>query len=137
MRILVAVDGSEQGYAALRYGLRLAKRGTPAVLDVLIVALPVLQAQHLEGEDESVGLELPRIRQTVEGILAAEGVEAHILERRSVDPAETICRTARDGGFDNVIMGRWGRSAERVAGHYLGSVAYRVLQTCPCPVTVV
>jgi len=137
MRILVAVDGSEQSYAALRHGIRLAKRGAPAVLDVLIVALPVLQAQHLDSEDESVGLELPRIRQAVEAMLAEEGIEPHVLERRSVDPAEVICRTARDGGFDSVVIGRWGRSAERAAGRYLGSVAYQVLQTCPCPVTVV
>jgi nucleotide-binding universal stress UspA family protein len=49
--------------------------------------------------------------------------------------ADEIARVAQDKGVDQIVMGTHGRGA--VGRLFLGSVAQRVIQLAPMPVTVV
>jgi nucleotide-binding universal stress UspA family protein len=51
------------------------------------------------------------------------------------DPAETIARFARRGGFDKIIMGTHGRTG--MSRLLMGSVATKVLHLSTVPVTLV
>jgi nucleotide-binding universal stress UspA family protein len=136
-RILVAVDGSQSSYDALCLAAKDVAECGNATLEVLIVSLPVLQAQHLDFEGESVGLELPNVKKEIRETLGQYGLKAKIRDIYGLDPGELICLVASQEGFDELVIGKQGRSAERVGGSYLGSVAYRILHLSPCPVIVV
>lgn len=55
-----------------------------------------------------------------------------ILEGR---PADKIVETAKEGGFDLIVMGSRGLGA--VKEFFLGSVTDRVADTAACPVSIV
>jgi nucleotide-binding universal stress UspA family protein len=67
-------------------------------------------------------------------LLAEAGVEPKLLLAMG-DPADEIVRTAREQGFDLIVVGHRGLSP--VKAFLLGSVSTRIVSHAPCSVLVV
>ena len=142
-RILCPVDSSECSLRALRYALALA-RHYDATLDVLRV-------YHVPAHIQPALLIWAATGPRPISELAEEQADAELeqflsrlpaADRRQVgsileagDPARGIVEVVRRQGSDLVVMGTHGRTGARKVA--LGSVAERVVRTCPCPVLVV
>ena len=87
---------------------------TPAVLRDLLAAIDK-SLTELRARVEAPGLKI-----------SSEAVQGA--------PATEICRVAKEGGHDLIVIGTHGRTG--VARFLLGSVAERVVREAPCPVLV-
>ena len=141
MRILLAVDGSEQSYDAARGLEHLAPAERVIVLHALDVLLPVYPTMVPEAVRE--------LRVIVERHMREEGARlldriATILSPRagkvttrmeSGSPAELIVTIAREERIDLIVLGA--RGVGPMHELVLGSVSHRVLTHAPCPALVV
>jgi nucleotide-binding universal stress UspA family protein len=135
--VLHPTDFSEPSRYAFQLACSLA-RDSGARLIVLHVAVPpvvaygeMMTALATEGKGKEA-LEV-RLRQLVQGAGPPVAVEHRVEE--VADPAEAICRVAREAACDLIVMGTHGRRGlERVL---MGSVAEQVVRQSPCPVLTV
>jgi nucleotide-binding universal stress UspA family protein len=136
--IVVPLDGSEPARRALETAVTLAGRLGDAELRVVNVQPPIpasvgdfvgSEAVHGYYDDEAV-----KAFDGVRALLKASGLR-HSLDYRVGTAGETIADFARETGADHIVMGTRGLGA--VKGLLLGSVAIRVAQLAPCPVTLV
>lgn len=149
MKILVATDGSRGGKAAVGFAAGLVRKLRSARVDILVVGtlrrdsvlgvsgapFPVIVLPDLEKRE----------RRAAESILARAGhrisgprvvVRLRFLAPRDLAPvARVVAREAERLRADLVIVGSQGRSA--LPGLVLGSVALKLMHSCPCPVAVV
>jgi|SRR5579859_4384580 nucleotide-binding universal stress UspA family protein len=144
-RILVAVDGSETALKAVDFASKLAAQ-TDAELTLLTVVdeahvgdralRDFARAEHLAAAwgDLSETRASEILIAGHERAAAYEGVRVR-KDWRSGNPAAEIARYARETHADLVVVGNTGHS--RFAGALLGSVAFKLLTTAPCPLTVV
>ena len=132
--IVVATDGSESVRRAVDVALDLAAR-----FDAEIHCLYVVDEGDVSSSPE-------RLREEMETALVERGNEAVAAVRAATDrevepairegqPAQTIDRYAREIGADLVAIGTRGRHGEN--RFLVGSVAERVVRTCPVPVLTV
>jgi nucleotide-binding universal stress UspA family protein len=139
-RILLATDFSEASDGALEEAIRLAKESGAILIvthafqvppSTTVSYVPANVFQEYEGalraaaSDRLSGL-LDRIR--------SQGVEARLLLVEGFADEEIVEAAAREKA-DLVVIGTHGRQG--VARFFLGSVAARVVATCPCPVLTV
>lgn len=139
IRLLVAVDGSDNAMRAVRAVVVLAQRGLP-----LEVVLCNVQPDIRSGE---VGMITPvdvaeaQRRRAADAAIAAASVP---LENAGItvdwlqvsgDAAQEIALAAHQRGCDTVVVGRRGLSP--LAGVLLGSVSARVARLSEVPVMVV
>jgi len=144
-RILAAVDGSEAALGAPDFAARLAAE-TQSELVILTVGEELYVSDGaLEqfARSEHLGsawgdLSESRAKQilgTAEARVAScQGLRWRT-EWRMGYPAGEIIRFAREQACDLLVVGHVGRS--RLLGVLLGSVAFKLVTLCPCPVTVV
>lgn len=132
--IVVATDGSESVTRAVSVALDLAER-----FDAAVHALSVVDATEVESSPESVRSELRDALSTqaddaLEAVTAStdQPVTTAVREGR---PADEIADYARAVDADMVATGTRGRHGEN--RFLLGSVAERVVRTCPVPVLTV
>ena len=144
-RIVVGVDGSEHGQAALRWAAGEARlRGATLVAvhawtftPPVAVGAPDLMAIPAGNLAE----ELDADRAAAERLLddALDGAAAELadvpVERQLMEdpPGEGLVRLAE--GADLVVVGTRGRGS--IAQALLGSVSHHVVQHAPCPVVIV
>jgi len=127
-KILVAYDGTEPALRALDEAAELAEAFASAVTVVSVVPVHPGRAPVDPWDDHVVH------QQELDAAvahLATRGVKAQRLEPAG-DPAPTIERIAREGGFDTVVVGTAGKGAatrflqgsvsEHVATHSLATV---------------
>lgn len=148
MKFIVAVDGSEEGEAALAYATDVAD----AVDGSITVVYAVDPDIYEEGGSEPVeGITDAQDRLIIQSVEDAEerGLDilddaasfahelGHSVETELLygDPVREITDYAEDGGFDGIFIGHRGLS-ERVE-RVLGSVAKGVVERATVPVTVV
>lgn len=136
--IVVPMDGSEPARRALETAIGLAGRLGDAELRVVNVQPPIpasvgdfvgSEAVHGYYDDAAV-MAFAGVRD----LLTASGVR-HSLDCRVGPAGEAISEFARETAADQIVMGTRGLGA--VKGLLLGSVATRVAQLAPCPVTLV
>ena len=136
-RILVAVDGSEHAFDAVRVAARLAA--------ALSAQLTLMTAYHAPSDTlgepnysralgEALG-EAQRILEDGRGVALNAGGPEPQVEWLAGQPAETIVETARAGGYDLVVVGTHGRG--RLGAALLGSVSSAVAAHAGRPVLVV
>ena len=144
-RILVAVDGSDTALRAVDFAANLA-----AQLDAELTLITVIEegyvgdralrdfasAEHLA----SAWGDLSEARATEILIAAHERAAAYAgvrvrKEWRTGSPHAEIARYADEQKADLIVVGTSGRG--RLAGVLLGSVAFKLLGTASCPLTVV
>jgi nucleotide-binding universal stress UspA family protein len=139
MRILIAIDGSHYGDAALGYVLEhLAQFGEAPALALIHVALAAppraagaVGAEILESyyrHEHDTALAPARAR------LAAAGLQAQEIKVVG-SPGRSIAQQASDGHFDLVVMGSHGHGA--LAGLVMGSTVSTVLAACKVPLLIV
>jgi universal stress protein A len=137
-KICCPVDFSETSRVALEESSDLARR-CGAELTLVHVAEPA------KGPGE-MGVSLPELSKgtaaDLERKLAGWKAEAERISGGTVRSAVIagagageICRFAREGGFDLLVMGTHGRTGIRHL--VLGSVAEKVIREAHCPVLVV
>jgi nucleotide-binding universal stress UspA family protein len=142
-RILVPLDGSEVGEAALVYATELAAR-----LDLEVILFQVVApAYHVYSSGEIVSQvpytekEMEPIRKSIQAYLnrVAEKLKAKkinvITETRTGAAAEGIIKAADELKVDLVAMSTHGRSG--VSRWVFGSVASRVIQAGTTPILLV
>jgi nucleotide-binding universal stress UspA family protein len=133
-RIVVATDGSDSVRRAVSVATALAAR-----FDAEVHALYVVDESEVESAPERVREELrealrERGDDALAAVAAAAGGEVTTAVREG-PPAAEIGDYARTQGADMVAMGTRGRHGEN--RFLIGSVAERVVRTCPVPVLTV
>lgn len=134
-RILIAVDGSEDSVAAVRFGAELAA-ALPA--DVVVVhALGLLE--RLEVEEPTPAPELQaRFRERCRDVWCRPLLDAQVpfrVEVRDGAPVPVILAVADEEEADLVVLGCRGLGG--FPELLLGSTSTQVAQHARCPVTIV
>lgn len=131
-RVLVAVDGSANAHAALRWVADLAAGTQIAVDAVSVEAIPAITAQSRSGWRDEL---LSHLEGEWTEELADAGVvfEAHALSGTSI--ADVLVDTAQRRGADLVVAGMRGTGG--FTGLRLGSVASRILHRADRPVVLI
>ena len=139
-RILVATDFSRASHAALRAAFRLARETRASVLIAHVMEVPVPMAEGYflprmydemaKAVQEQASARMKRIV----ALARRAGVSARGLLLRGA-PHEAIVRAAKAHDVDQVVVGTHGRTG--FSRLLLGSVASRVIGTCPRPTLVV
>jgi nucleotide-binding universal stress UspA family protein len=135
--ILVAVDGSDHAFDAVRVAARLAT--------ALAARITLMAAYHAPSDalgepnySRALGEALGEAQRVLEDArrvaLNAGGPEPQI-EWLAGNPVSTIVETAQAGGYDLVVMGTQGRG--RLGAALLGSVSSAVAAQAGRPVLVV
>lgn len=139
-RIVVGIDGSEQGWAALTQAAGLA-RATKAGLKIVYALTPVGATFSVPEVEYMVPSWLEAQQQVAKDLLreARARVADFAVEVEAVSPvgtpAETLAQLSEPAEVDMVVVGHRGRNlASRLL---IGSVADRLVQISRKPVLVV
>ncbi|WP_458189118.1 universal stress protein [Haladaptatus sp. NG-WS-4] len=132
--IVIATDGSESVTRGVTVSLDLARR-----FDAEVHALYVVDTGEVESSPRKLRNELHTALES-QGERALEAVREHadrdlVTDIREGDPAAEIREYAREHDADVVATGTRGRHGEN--RFLIGSVAERVVRTCPTPVLTV
>jgi nucleotide-binding universal stress UspA family protein len=139
LNILVAIDGSDHGAAALRTAAQLA--GEEHARLTILTAVPAVPASARLGAASTaaqvdavalMGEVGARIRKQVDALPDDVSVTSIVAAGH---PADVILTTLRDGRHDLLVMGT--RGLGRVGSALLGSVSQTVLHKARVPVLVV
>ena len=141
-KILVPLDGSEKASAAAGKAVELASIvGAEVTMFHVIPALPPYvnrYGEHLGGAYQQIHNELQatgeEILQKAQDDFAKSGVKLNVKILWG-NPAEEICREAKEGDFDLIVMGS--RGLGEIKGFIMGSVSNRVVRHAPTPVLIV
>jgi nucleotide-binding universal stress UspA family protein len=135
--ILVAVDGSDHAFDAVRVAARLAT-ALSARLTLMTAYDAPSDALGEPNYSHALGEALGEAQKVLEDArrvaLNAGGPEPRV-EWLAGEPAATIVETAQAGGYDLVVMGTLGRG--RLGAALLGSVSAEVAARAGRPVLVV
>ncbi|GAB7090436.1 universal stress protein [Halorubrum luteum] len=138
-RIVIATDGSESVQRAVDVGIDLAARFNASVHALYVIDVGEVESSpdevrtDLRNALDSQGeVALDSVVDTAEAVDADLDVTAEIREGR---PAAMITDAARELDADVVVTGTRGRHGEN--RFLIGSVAERVVRTCPVPVLTV
>jgi nucleotide-binding universal stress UspA family protein len=142
-QLVVGVDGTAAGVAALRWAVDQARETGAQVLAIAVCepSQPVVVGPEISGayvaqpalDDEQ--LTAAAEAWLTEAINALPGDGAQAVERRTRrgDPATVLLEAARDA--DLLVVGNHGRGA--IAGALAGSVAQRCAHHATCPLVLV
>jgi nucleotide-binding universal stress UspA family protein len=145
MRVLLAIDGSEQSLHATQAVLSLASVHTLTILHV--IDLTRLTFSMLGAE---LGAEIAHdLSKEAEQALRAEGEKALSYAQNTLSgkiesmnvcleegsPAERILSVAQESHYDLILMGA--RGMGQVEQVFLGSVSQRILTHAACPVLII
>lgn len=140
-KILLPSDGSSHSHEAARYAARLS-RTVDADLVLLHVAPGLPEGESSSMLEDELKTVFDRrgnaILEKTGDVVAGEEVKpGKMVEEHFYDqtPAEVICRVAKEGTFDLVVMGSRGLNPLRHL--LLGSVSDRVNHICEVPVLLV
>ncbi len=141
-KILVPLDGSEKANAAVEHAIELAaKLGAEVTLYNVIPALTPYVNRYSDNLGDAYQQIHSELQATGEETLkkaqdnyAKSGVklDAKILWG---NPAEEICREAKERNFDLIVMGS--RGLGEITGFIMGSVSRRVARHASTPVLIV
>lgn len=141
MKILLAVDGSKNSLDAVASLIKHANWfSAPPAVRLVYVHLPVPRVGGLAGGPSKAALARYYDVEGVQHLARANRLldKAKIPHEISIlvgDPAQTICKVAREAKCDLICMGSRGMGS--VANLLLGSVATKVLHAAKVPVLLV
>ncbi len=135
--ILVAVDGSDHAFDAVRVAARLATALSARLTLMTAYDAPsesLGEPNYSRALGEALGEAQKMLEDARRVALNAGGPEPQV-EWLAGEPAATIVETAQAGGYDLVVMGTLGRG--RLGAALLGSVSAEVAARAGRPVLVV
>jgi nucleotide-binding universal stress UspA family protein len=148
MKLLVAVDGSQEAEAALAYATDIADATAGSITLAYAVDPNVYEVR---GSEPVTDLSDADRRLVLEGVENAESRGLNVLDEASDfaaelgrdvetkllhgDPVVEIADHAEEAGFDAIVVGHRGRSEHE--DRLLGSVAKELVERATVPVTVV
>lgn len=149
MRLLVAVDGSEESTAALEHAIDLADATGGSLVAVHAVVTDIhaerqgtpVPREEERSDERLVEESVEQAEQRGESVLAdaSELAAAHGIELRTEllygDPKSVITEFAEEEGVDAIVVGH--RSMPQEYEKVLGSVAKSLIERSAVPVTVV
>jgi len=141
MKIVLAVDGSDQSYFAARSLEHLAKMEKVTVLHALDVPQPAFPMVVPEVANELDRIVERKLREEGERVLKFVGsiLPPHtgpVTKRTEVGkPAEMILNVAEEVKADMIVLGA--RGLGPVKELLLGSVSHRIVTYAPCPTLLV
>jgi nucleotide-binding universal stress UspA family protein len=144
-KILIGVDGSPNSDRALDFGLDLAETCGASILILNVFQFPPFYENPEEPSAYSAGRAdfIKDLRKVHEETLARVVNRARELkpsleitaELKEGDPVTHIVDSAREGGFDLIVVGHKGWS--RMREIFLGSISERVAHLAQCAVLIV
>ena len=133
-RIVVGIDGSDNGRRAMAWAADLASTTDADLIAVHAVGLlPHPADHHGAGYRDAV-----EARRLVEGEWTAHVAAADLRIRWHVadgDPVSVLLRTVAEESADLAVVGTRGRGGR--PGLLLGSTSHQLAERCPCPVVIV
>lgn len=133
-RVLVAYDGSDGAEAALRLGIGLAKALGAELHSISVEEhLPYYAASmsEVKAAKERIDDYFRGLTKRARDQAAIHGVNLETAVRHGHE-VEAIVRTAKEGGFDLLILGYHGHS--RIVERVIGSTAQSISREAPCSV---
>lgn len=139
MKVLVATDGSENAMKAVKRALELAER-EGAKVTLMAVAF------YSKGDFDDMP---PNIQDKLEeqavaavkkakAIFDEKGIAVETVVEAGVVPANNIIKKAKDGNFDQIIMGSTGLTGlTGIERAVMGSTASKVVVNAPCSVSII
>jgi nucleotide-binding universal stress UspA family protein len=131
-KVIVGVDGSPHGAAALRWALADAAEHAGEVTALLAWQMPFLSIPGAFDRDELAATYKEFLLKTVAEVAPAPEVPVRTVVAEG-DPIEALVTAAEDA--DLLVLGTRGRSA--FAGLLLGSVSQACAAHASCPVVLV
>ena len=135
--ILVAVDGSDHAFDAVRVAAQLATALSAQLTLMTVYHAPsdsLGEPNYSHALGQALG-EAQRILEDAKGVAVNAGGPEPRVEWLAGTPAETIVETTRAGDYDLVVMGTLGRG--RLGTALMGSVCSAVTAHAGRPVLVV
>jgi nucleotide-binding universal stress UspA family protein len=146
-KLLVAVDGSENGVRALDFALDLGEKYGAEVLILNVsespgvVAVPQDLTAYAGSGMAAVAKDLSKIHEEIlsKAVAHARSIKPNVPVKsrlREGDPALEIVTESREQAFDVVVIGHagMGRVKEFLG---LGGISEKVAHLAPCPVVIV
>lgn len=135
MKILIAVDGSEQTQRMLAYLAQhqLLSAGNAYTVLTVVPELPQRAASYVNA-DVVKGYyqeEADKVLEPVRAFFAQKGVSAQFAFKLG-HPAHELAQAAEQGGYDLLALGSHGHGA--LGNLLMGSVATKVVSQCKVPV---
>lgn len=130
--VVVGVDGSAHGEAALRFALAEAEAHAGQVTAVFGWQVPFLSIPGVFDREELEKAGMAFLIEKVSAVAPSPKVPLSTVVAEG-DPAESLITAAKDA--DLLVVGTHGRSTLR--GLLVGAVSLRCIMGAPCPVTVV
>lgn len=115
--LLFPYDGSRSSENALQYLANMIK-DLPAETTMAII-------DEQQCEEEEIKEEI--------SYLHSHNINAKLI-REAGNPAKTVCRLTRDGGYDFILMGSRGR--KKLADFVMGSTTIHLVRKCSLPILV-
>lgn len=138
LKIVVAVDGSENALHAVRHVIKRAADNSAGEVHLVNVQYPVhgsvstfVDAGQIKQYHQEEGM---KALEPARALLDAENVpyQHHLFVG---DPAEVIARFARERGCDEIVIGTRGLSG--LSSLLIGSVATKIIHHATVPVLLV
>ncbi|MGE5543544.1 MAG: universal stress protein [Bacillota bacterium] len=133
-KVLVPVDGSEASMKAVATARKLIEEGSAKEVSLV----HIVQASNVAPVNAPEIYDDPTViaKQVLENARAAMGphLPTELLLEAGL-PADIICRIARKGNYDLIIIGN--RGLNRIKRVLLGSISSKVVAAAHCPVLVV
>jgi nucleotide-binding universal stress UspA family protein len=147
-KVLVAIDESENSDRALKFALGLSEKFEAAITILNVsesLAINPNAAETMSSSTASMAEVAKDISKIHENFLskavAKAKSEKSSLEISSIqkqgDTAIEIVQTAKDGGFEIIVVGHRGQGKRRVQEFLMGSISEKVAHLAPCPVVIV
>jgi len=146
-KVLVAIDESENSDRALDFALGLSEKfeASVTILNVsesLAISLNATETMTSGPSMAEVAKDINKIHENFLSKAVAKAKAAKpSLEISSIhkqgDTAIEIVQTAKDGGFEIIVVGHRGQGKKRVQEFLMGSVSEKVAHIAACPVVIV
>lgn len=143
-QVLVPIDGSKESLAAAalaRDFLAANLAGSVSLIHVVNIARELSDISLIKPTlideawiDRNIKNKGRDILKPAEVLFQQSGLPVDTIVKWG-DPAEQAEKTAREGGFDLIVVGNRGLSA--ISGMILGSVSSKILHTAKCQVIVI
>jgi nucleotide-binding universal stress UspA family protein len=130
--IVVGVDGSDHGNAALHWAVKEAQVHQSEIVTVFAWQLPFIGMPGAFDRDEVEGLCKAFLEETVAAVVPGAGVPITKLVAQG-DVSASLIEASK--GADMLVLGSRGRGG--FAGLKLGSVSQECVQHAACPVVII